>query len=158
MSAEKPSATDAWDYVHKLFGVGTWTEDSGIPWWKYRQGEATKLKARMTRLNQTPQDVINEADYCKANGIRIDNATWVCKTYYEAKAWAAERDNERSRADVDERISEAIAFEMDLDKDSPWISRLMLAQGDYRKTALEEWEDWRRSLRSQLSSRARPTA
>jgi hypothetical protein len=158
MSAAKPTASDAWDHVHRLFGIGEWTEDSGVPWWQYRQEQAGRLKARMTRLGQTPEDVMLEADYCHAEGITIRNALWVLKHYYEAKRWGEQRENERSRGDLEARIDDAIAYEMDLDKDSPWISRLMLAQGDYRRQAVEEWEDWRRSSRSPEKLRANPTA
>ena len=139
MSREKPTATDAWDHVHALFGIGDWSPDDDLPWWEYRQQQASRLKARMTKLTLTAQDVMLCADYCKANGIDIRNATWVTQYYYEARRWQTERENERSRIDIETRISDAIATEMDHDHDSPWVSKLMLAQGAYREEVLDDW-------------------
>jgi hypothetical protein len=156
MTASKPTASDAWDHIHRLFGVGDWSPDDEQPWWEFRRDQAMRLKARMTRLNLTPEEVMRCADYCKAEGIDIRNATWVTKHYYEAKKWAEQRENERSRHDVEDRISEAIATEMDHDHDSPWISKLMLAQGSYREEVLDEWQAWNRQRSSSPSPRANP--
>ena len=154
MTREKPTATDAWDHVHALFGIGDWSPDDDLPWWEYRQQQASRLKARMTKLTLSAQDVMLCADYCKANGIDIRNATWVTKHYYDAKHWQTERENERSRIDIETRISNAIATEMDHDHDSPWVSKLMLAQGAYREEVLDVWMQWN-ATRSSSTSRSR---
>ncbi len=145
------NAFDAWDHIHRLFGVGDWTPEQG-PWWQHRRDMGTRLKSRMTRLSQTPADVIREADYCKAMGIHIENATWVTKYYYEAKRWAEAAENERSRASIEDRINVAIQTEMAHDKTSAWIDRLVLAQGPAREEVLTEWQAWNQGRRAQSSS------
>lgn len=138
--------TAAWDHVFRLFGCGDWDPDTyEDPWWKWRQKEATKLKARMTRLSITPEEICLCADYCKATGIDIRNTTWVVKYLYEAKAWGKRRDNERSRMDISDRINAAISVEMAYDVDSDWISRLTLVSGDAREEVLAQWTEWSRN-------------
>lgn len=147
VTVESLTVADAWDHIHHLFGVGDWTEDSGLPWWKWRIEMVTRLKARATRLGVSPEELVMCADYCKAEGIDIRNAVWVTRYYYEAKRWSTERDNERSRAGIEDRISAAVAQEMEHDEDSPWISRLLNSQGHYREEVLAEWETWSRTRR-----------
>lgn len=154
------SALDAWDHVHRLFGVGSYSPADGL-WWEYRRDQTMRLKSRMTRLSQTPADVIREADYCKAHGINIENASWVTKYYYEAKVWEKERDNERSRVSLEDRINAAVAEEIAFDSFSAWIDRLVLSQGPAREEVLTEWTQWsnqRKAARSSSSSPSRSSA
>lgn len=130
--------TQLWYYVHRLFGIGDWDEDSGVPWWRYVQTEVMKVKAKRKKLGASTEALADAADYCKAHQIDIRNVAWLYRYLGPSRAWHDERRRALSAAAIDELIDGAV--EQDLTMGGEWVERLIRARGEYRQEVYEAWK------------------
>lgn len=132
-------ATDAalFDMLHALLGVGDYDDSADVPWFKFRMVEIQKIKVLRRRRGVSLGEFALAARYCYRRRIPVRRSWEVCGYIPAAKKQArASRvsdlaasiatavENERSRADCDER----------------WVGRLLRAQGPARAEVLAAWE------------------
>lgn len=134
---------DLWEYVHRLFGIGDWDElYSPEPFWKYRQKEVMKVKAKRLKLKAEVEHLADAADYCKTHGIDVRNVAWLYRYLPVSRAWIAERERALSHGHLDELIAEAVDLERELGSDE-WAHRLLRARGPHRQEVYELWKEAR---------------
>lgn len=133
-------ATDAdvFDHCRALFGIGDWTEDHPLPYWRWRQDQVSRHKRVRTSRKVTTDQLIATANFCKANGIDVRDVTWLYKHLTDGLRWDARRRQALSTAVLEDDIQAAIEHEM-TNPESPWTDRLIRARGPHRQAVYDEW-------------------
>ena len=135
------SEAQAFDMLVEMFGLGDWDEGDGLPYFKFRMLEISKLKATMKKRGANLDDVVVAARYCYRRKVPIV-AVW---QLFDQLAAARRELRETKKADalveLDKQLDFAVAYERRLadDMSVSWINRLLRAQGNYREEVFQEW-------------------
>ena len=129
--------SDLFDLLHRLFGIGEWDEDGPVPWWKFRQGEAAKIKRSRTARGVALEDLATAAYFCKAHNLDVRAVTWLYRHIMPALRWQALRDAREANRYLDEEMARALQWEYEHMEDG-WYDRLSRAQD--RALVLSQWK------------------
>jgi hypothetical protein len=135
-----PTDGDLFDLLHRLFGIGDYSDDDKLPWWRFRILEIGKLKAMRRKRRLTVADLMVTAYFCDAHNFHIA-APWQLVNYLPA---AKHNQQEWRDHQLERDVAEAIAYERALpEPDYVWADRLLLARGKHREELLAEWRQHR---------------
>jgi len=135
-----------YDLLQARFGLGSWDEASGEPWYKARGKEIAKIRASRTKHGVSTDDLMLAADYCASQGIHITNIVALYRHIPSAIKWGRERALAAEMSVLRRDLDEAIAYEHSLSDGSDWLERLLRVQGSANvEEVLKEW----RSARTQ---------
>lgn len=130
-----------YDLCQSMFGLGSWDEGSGVPWWKARALEISKIKASRTKRNVSVQTLWDTALWCADHHVKIQ---YVTDLYNHVPA-AQKAARERALADASKasrlELDDAVAYELALADGSNWLERLLRVQGsDNIREVVGEWK------------------
>lgn len=129
-----------YDALREHFGVGDWTEESGVPFWKYRMTEVSKIKAMMRKRNVSYAELHQAYDFAVANGRPITESWHLFQLIPEAKKAAREQE-QAVPTDVRTALDEA-AVEAHEAGEEGWAQSLLAADaGEGGKALLEGWRE-----------------
>ena len=132
---------ELFDLLVRDFGVGDWDEaTSPQPYWKWRAIEVGKIKRVRTARKVRLDDLALAAEYCKAHGYDVRDATWLYKHVLPALRWDRERRAVASTSSFEEQMATAVG-EAYAAGDMDWVGRLTRAQGATREQVLAEWRN-----------------
>lgn len=128
------SEGELFDYLTERFGIGDYDEGSGVPYWKYRGTEISKIKAMLKRRGVTVQEMMLAANFAAERKMTV-RAAWDLLSLIPPAKRAASKPSRVSDAErLQEAARDAAARGM-LD----WASRLVAADPSEADRVLAEW-------------------
>jgi hypothetical protein len=129
-----------YDLCQSLFGLGSWDEGSGVPWWKARNLEISKIKASRTKRGTSVETLWSTALWCADHHVKIQYVTDLYGHVSAALKWAREQALAAQVADARRDLDEAIAYEQAF-TDQTWLEQLLRVQGaDNIREVVGEWK------------------
>jgi len=130
-----------YDFLQASFGLGSWDEGSGVPWWKARALEITKIKASRKKRNVSVEELWLTANWCANHRVKVAYVTDLYQHVSSAKKWERERTLATREVSARRELDEAIAWEQALAGDSNWLEQLLRVQGsDNIREVVAEWK------------------
>lgn len=128
-----------YDALQEHFGIGSWTEESGIPFWKYRATEVSKITAMMKKRNVSFAELHTAFEFAQQHGRPITESWHLFALVVEAARWR----REQAKAPTDVRAAlDAAAAEAHASGEDGWAQSLLAADaGEGGKALLVQWKE-----------------
>ena len=136
------SASDLVDLCQEWWGVTGYNElvSPTPPWWRVRQIEAGKLNSLMKRRNVRLDQLVDAAEFCRFEGIRLRQPTDLFK-HVTAAMVAKRAALQQARLAETERLRETAIGDAIAAGEDVWVERLVRASGPNVADVVKHWQE-----------------